>query len=78
MPFQDLRPAVQDDEAGGVSLRLDQLGQGIDERLRALVASIRADAKGRYDSAAPGWRARVEWTLLWIQNTVGQLTEGRP
>lgn len=33
VPLQDLRPAVQDDEAGGLGLRLDQLGEGVDERL---------------------------------------------
>ncbi|MEU7330168.1 MULTISPECIES: hypothetical protein [Streptomyces] len=46
--------------------------------MRALAASIRADAEGRYDSAEPGWRAGVEWALLWIENTGGQLTEGKP
>ncbi|WP_345045542.1 hypothetical protein [Streptomyces sannanensis] len=25
------------------------------------------DAKVDYDSAEPGWRAGVEWTLLWIE-----------
>ncbi|MEU3071639.1 hypothetical protein ABZ712_32895 [Streptomyces sp. NPDC006906] len=44
----------------------------------ALAANIRADAEGRYDSAEPGWRAGVEWALLWIENTAGQLTEGKP
>ncbi|MFH8736539.1 hypothetical protein [Streptomyces sp. NPDC017964] len=39
-------------------------------------AIIRADAEGRYDGAEPGWRAGVEWTLLWIESTAAQLTEG--
>ncbi|MFF3740933.1 hypothetical protein [Streptomyces sp. NPDC002566] len=34
--------------------------------------------EGRYDSAEPGWRSGVEWTLLWIENTASQLTEDRP
>ncbi|WP_329585848.1 hypothetical protein OG195_03040 [Streptomyces sp. NBC_01362] len=90
---------MQDDEAGGVGLRLDQLGQRVDERLsgrarrhrggdtakrqglqkelRALAANVRADAEGRYASAEPRWQAGVEWALLWIENTAGQLTEGR-
>jgi hypothetical protein len=33
---------------------------------------------GGASRAEPGWRAGVEWTLLWIENTAGQLTEGRP
>ncbi|MEU1663882.1 hypothetical protein ABZ547_09720 [Streptomyces sparsogenes] len=44
--------------------------------MRALAANIRADAEGRYDSAEPGWRAGVEWTLLWIENTAARLTQG--
>mgnify|MGYP006949399558 CR=1 FL=1 len=52
--------------------------QGPQKDLRALAANIRAAAEGRYDSPEPGWRAGVEWTLLWIENTAGQLTEGRP
>ncbi|MFE6527505.1 hypothetical protein ACFVMA_01015 [Streptomyces rochei] len=52
--------------------------QGLQKDPRALAANIRADAEGRYDSAEPGWRAGVEWTLLWIENTAAQLTEGRP
>lgn len=44
--------------------------------LRTLAATIRADAEGRYDGAEPGWQAGVEWTLLWIENTASQLTEG--
>ncbi|MEV7815502.1 hypothetical protein AB0P05_33025 [Streptomyces flaveolus] len=51
--------------------------QGLQKDLRTLAASIRADAEGRYDSAEPGWRAGVEWTLLWIGNTASHLTEGR-
>lgn len=51
--------------------------QGLQKDLRALAANIRADAKGRYGSAEPGWRAGIEWTLLWIENTAAQLTEGR-
>ncbi|MFE0453819.1 hypothetical protein ACFW2D_21505 [Streptomyces sp. NPDC058914] len=43
--------------------------------LRTLAASIRADAEGWFDSADPGWQAGVEWTPL--ENTAGQLTEGR-
>ncbi|MFJ8510168.1 hypothetical protein [Streptomyces avermitilis] len=27
--------------------------------------------------AEPGWQAGAEWTLLWIENTVGQLTAGK-
>ncbi|WP_236246979.1 hypothetical protein [Streptomyces sp. CC210A] len=52
--------------------------QGLQKDLRALAANIRADAEGRYDSAEPGWRSGVEWSLLWIENTASQLTEGRP
>lgn len=33
MPLQKLRPAVQDDEAGGVGLRLNQHAQGVNEGL---------------------------------------------
>uniref|UniRef100_UPI002F90DF53 hypothetical protein n=2 Tax=Streptomyces anthocyanicus TaxID=68174 RepID=UPI002F90DF53 len=51
--------------------------QGLQKDLRTLAANIRADAEGRYDSADPGWQAGVEWTLLWIENTASQLTEGR-
>ncbi|MGO4634932.1 hypothetical protein AB4225_28995 [Streptomyces sp. 2RAF24] len=51
---------------------------GLQKDLRALAANIRADAEGRYKGAEPGWRAGVEWTLLWIENTASQLTEGRP
>jgi hypothetical protein len=50
--------------------------QDLQKDLRTLTANIRADAEGEYDSAEPGWRA-VEWTLLWIENIAGQLTEGR-
>lgn len=49
--------------------------QGLQKDLRALAANIRADAEGRYDSAEPGWRAGVEWMLLWIENTASQLTQ---
>ncbi|MFH8886731.1 hypothetical protein [Streptomyces californicus] len=49
--------------------------QGLQKDLRALAANIRADAEGRYDSAEPGWRASVEWTLLWIENTAAQLIQ---
>ncbi|MDJ0465474.1 hypothetical protein [Streptomyces sp. H27-C3] len=51
--------------------------QGLQKDLRALAANIRADSEGRYDGAEPGWQAGVEWTLLWIENTASQLTEGR-
>ncbi|WP_328786097.1 hypothetical protein OHT68_49075 (plasmid) [Streptomyces canus] len=43
--------------------------QGLQKDLHALATNIRADAEGRYDGAEPGWRAGVEWTLLWIENT---------
>ncbi|MFE9347997.1 hypothetical protein [Streptomyces olivaceus] len=49
--------------------------QGLKKDMRALAANIRADAEGRYDSAEPGWRSGVEWTLLWIENTASQLTQ---
>lgn len=52
--------------------------QGLQKDLRTLAANIRADAEGRYAGAEPEWRAGVERTLLWIENTAGQLTEGRP
>ncbi|MFD8731963.1 hypothetical protein [Streptomyces sp. NPDC059611] len=52
--------------------------QALQKDLRALAANIRADAEGRYASAEPGWQSGVEWTLLWIENTAGQLTEGTP
>ncbi|MEH0517332.1 hypothetical protein QBC31_43000 [Streptomyces sp. B21-079] len=45
--------------------------------LRTLAATIRSDAEGRYAGAEPGWQAGVKWTLLWIENTAAQLTEGR-
>ncbi|MET7695240.1 hypothetical protein ABZT06_46365 [Streptomyces sp. NPDC005483] len=55
--------------------------QGLQKDLRTLAANIRA-AADRYDDSEPepepGWRAGVEWTLLWIENTAAQLTEGRP
>ncbi|MFI7236046.1 hypothetical protein [Streptomyces cyaneofuscatus] len=38
--------------------------QALQKDLRALAASIRADAEGRYASAEPEWRAGVEWALL--------------
>lgn len=50
--------------------------QALQRDLRALAASIRADAEGRYAGDEPGWQAGVEWTLLWIENTASQLTEG--
>ncbi|MFJ8828059.1 hypothetical protein ACIREE_40860 [Streptomyces sp. NPDC102467] len=52
--------------------------QGLQKDLRTLAANIRDDAEGRYDSAEPKWRSGVEWTLLRIENTAAQLTEGRP
>lgn len=52
--------------------------QGLQTDLRTLAANIRAAAEGRYAGAEPGWQAGVEWTLLWIENTASQLTEGRP
>lgn len=51
--------------------------QGLQKDLRTLAANIRADAEGRYAGAEPGWQAGVGWTLLWIENTASQLTEGR-
>ncbi|MEV7069169.1 hypothetical protein AB0N97_41440 [Streptomyces collinus] len=54
------------------------LREKLQRELRTIAATIRADAEGRYDGAEPGWRAGVEWTLLWIENTASQLTEGRP
>jgi hypothetical protein len=51
--------------------------QGLQKDLRTLAANIRADAEGRCDSEDPGWQAGVEWTLLWIEDTASQLTEGR-
>lgn len=50
--------------------------RGLQKDLRALTADIRADAESRYADAEPGWQTGVEWTLLWIENTAGQLTEG--
>lgn len=44
----------------------------------ALRDDVRANAEGRYDGAGPEWRAGVEWTLLWIENTADQLAGGRP
>ncbi|MFD8525576.1 hypothetical protein ACFV2D_37205 [Streptomyces capillispiralis] len=38
--------------------------QGLQKDLCALAANVRADAEGRCNSAEPGWRAGVEWTLL--------------
>ncbi|MGW7086594.1 hypothetical protein ACWGH2_24270 [Streptomyces sp. NPDC054871] len=52
--------------------------RGLQKDLRALIANIRADAETRYAGAEPGWQAGVEWTLLWIENTASQLTEGNP
>lgn len=51
--------------------------QGLQKDLRTLAANNRPDAEGRYDGAEPGWQSGVEWTLLWIENTASQLTEGR-
>ncbi|MCX5181159.1 hypothetical protein [Streptomyces sp. NBC_00268] len=45
--------------------------------LRTLAANTRTAAEGRYAGTGPGWQAGVEWTLLWIENTASQLTEGR-
>ncbi|MFJ8648903.1 hypothetical protein ACIRNI_22610 [Streptomyces sp. NPDC093546] len=45
--------------------------------LPALAVNIRADAERRYGGAEHGWRAGVEWTLPWIEDTAGQLTAGR-
>ncbi|GGW87115.1 hypothetical protein GCM10010320_80830 [Streptomyces caelestis] len=53
-------------------------GRDSQRELRSPAARIRADAEGRYASAEPGWQAGVEWTLLWIENTASQLTEGKP
>ncbi|MGA5566636.1 hypothetical protein ACPCUV_36465 [Streptomyces platensis] len=52
--------------------------QGLQKDLRTLAANIRAAAEGRYADAEPGWQTGVEWTLLWIENTASQLTDGRP
>ena len=52
--------------------------QSLQKDLRTLAANIRATAEGRYAKAEPGWQSGVEWTLLWIENTANQLTEGRP
>lgn len=49
----------------------------LQKELRSLAARIRADAQGQYAGAEPGWRSGVEWTLLWIENTASQLTQGR-
>ncbi|MFV0131770.1 hypothetical protein ACLGIH_00500 [Streptomyces sp. HMX87] len=50
--------------------------RGLQKDLRTLAANIKADAEGRYDSAEPGWRAEVEWTLLWIENTAQPADRG--
>ncbi|MGF1344499.1 hypothetical protein ACQSMD_31045 [Streptomyces flavovirens] len=71
-----LRPGVITDEM--IQAMDTAKLQALQKDLRALAASIRADAEGRYNSAEPGWQAGVEWTLLWIENTAGQLTEDRP
>nr|WTB11961.1 hypothetical protein OG546_49160 [Streptomyces antimycoticus]WTB12173.1 hypothetical protein OG546_50370 [Streptomyces antimycoticus] len=52
--------------------------QGLQKDLRALAANIRAQAEDQYAGAEPGWQAGVEWTLLRIENTASQMTEGRP
>jgi|SRR3954453_18322091 hypothetical protein len=52
--------------------------QGLQTDMRTLATNIRAAAEGRYAGAEPGWQAGVEWTLLWIESTASQLTEGRP
>ncbi|MEU3342867.1 hypothetical protein [Streptomyces sp. NPDC006668] len=73
--MSELRPGDITDEirkATDTALR-----HRIQNELRALAANIRTDAEGRYAGAAPGWQAGVEWTLLWIENTASQLTEGR-
>ncbi|MFI8835100.1 hypothetical protein ACIGPN_29525 [Streptomyces afghaniensis] len=54
------------------------LWERFQRELRTIAASIRSDAEGRYAGAEPGWQARVEWTLLCIENIASQLTEGRP
>ncbi|MCC8452750.1 hypothetical protein [Streptomyces rochei] len=68
-----LRPGVITDEM--IQAMDAAKRQGLQKDLRALAANIRADAEGRYDSAEPGWRSGVEWTLLWIENTAAQLTQ---
>jgi hypothetical protein len=50
--------------------------QGLQKDLRTLAASVRADDEGRFATAEAGWQAGVEWTLLWIENTASQLTQG--
>ncbi|MFB8247322.1 hypothetical protein ACFC5X_20050 [Streptomyces sp. NPDC055952] len=54
------------------------LRERFQRELRAIAATIRADADGRLDRAEPGWRSGVEWALLWIENTASQLAEGEP
>ncbi|MFK4106862.1 hypothetical protein ACI2L1_43840 [Streptomyces sp. NPDC019531] len=74
--FQDLHPLVQADEAAGAGLRLDQFGQSLDERLSRGAWFDRGG--GPSQTFVRGREVGVEWTLLWIENTAGQLTEGRP
>lgn len=74
--MSELRPGdITDEMRQAMDLALRERFQ---RELRSLAARIRADATGRYAGAEPGWQAGVEWTLLWIENTASQLTEGRP
>ncbi|MFF9627254.1 hypothetical protein [Streptomyces griseosporeus] len=45
----------------------------LQRELRRLAVRVRADAQHQEAGAQPGWRAGVEWTLLWIENTATQL-----
>jgi hypothetical protein len=56
VPLQNLRPPAQDDEEGGVGLRLDQLGQSVEDgsaacskRLARASAVPSRAATSRYD-----------------------------
>ncbi|MCZ4611348.1 hypothetical protein O3S80_47905 [Streptomyces sp. Lzd4kr] len=73
--MSELRPGDITDEMRRAVYTARRLG--LQEDLRTLAASIRAAAEGRYAGAEPGWQAGVEWTLLWIENTASQLTEGQ-
>jgi hypothetical protein len=74
--MSELRPGDITDEMRQAMDKV--LRHRFQKELRVLAANIRADAEGRYDSAEPGWRTGVEWTLLWIENTASQLTETGP
>ncbi|MFC5639641.1 hypothetical protein [Streptomyces bullii] len=71
-------PGITPDEMREMRQFVDTaIRKRLQSELRSLAARIRADVKGQPAGADPGWRAGVEWTLLWVENTATQLTQDR-